>query len=266
MSNAAKLSAGIFASLGTLLIIIGLILAMNTQPATADDMLSLGKRYLLELQFEQALVQFLGVIEIEPMNARAYLGAAEAFIGLGQVDEAIDILRIGLERTGNELIQQRLAELELPSSDRAVDWSDMDDEWQQRIEHFDEIAEEGLAAALIRIIDVQPRNFTPGVPTTFSVTVRYESANTGGLIIYAGAETTEQRGVFRLYDQFLLPDQYGTHTFQFTVVPVDWPGGEFGIYVNISELSISSKKGHSFTEKGPAFYKKRSNILRKRTT
>ena len=112
MSNAAKLSAGIFASLGTLLIIIGLILTMNTQPATADDMLSLGERYLLELQFEQALVQFLAVIEIEPMNVRAYLGAADAYVGLGQRDSATNLLRLGLERTNDELIRLRLTELE----------------------------------------------------------------------------------------------------------------------------------------------------------
>ena len=102
MSIGAKLAAGIFASLGTLLIIIGLILTMSSQPATAEDMLSLGERYLLEMQFEQALVQFLGVIEIEPINVRAYLGAAEAFVGLGQRDSAANILRQGLEQTGDE--------------------------------------------------------------------------------------------------------------------------------------------------------------------
>ena len=107
-----KLIAGITASVIALTIAVVFIFNMNNQPTTAADMLSLGERYLLEMQFAQALMQFLGVIEIEPMNARAYLGAAEAFIGLGQQIAATNILRQGLELTGDEQIRLRLAELE----------------------------------------------------------------------------------------------------------------------------------------------------------
>jgi hypothetical protein len=67
--------------------------------ADANDpvkLLALGERFLLELDYEQAIVQFLKVIEIEPMNERAYLGAAEAYMGLGQTAEAIAILERGL--------------------------------------------------------------------------------------------------------------------------------------------------------------------------
>ncbi|MCL2068301.1 MAG: tetratricopeptide repeat protein [Oscillospiraceae bacterium] len=60
------------------------------------QLLSLGERFLLELDYEQALVQFLRVIEIEPMNERAYLGAAETYIGMGDIDAAIAILEQGL--------------------------------------------------------------------------------------------------------------------------------------------------------------------------
>ena len=110
--NLKKLVSGIVTSVLTLSIAVVVISNINSRPATADEMLSLGERYLLELQFEQALVQFLAVIEIEPMNVRAYLGAAEAFIGLGQQEDAINILRLGYERTGSELIRQKLEELE----------------------------------------------------------------------------------------------------------------------------------------------------------
>ena len=61
------------------------------------DHLSLGERFLLELEYEQALFHFLALIEIEPMNPRGYTGAAQAHIGLGQLDEAIAILQLGLE-------------------------------------------------------------------------------------------------------------------------------------------------------------------------
>jgi hypothetical protein len=64
---------------------------------TTAGFLDLGEKYLLELNYEQALVQFLKVIEIEPMNPRGYTGAAESYIGLGQPDMAEEILRQGLE-------------------------------------------------------------------------------------------------------------------------------------------------------------------------
>jgi predicted Zn-dependent protease len=44
-------------------------------------------------------VYFTLLIEIEPMNPLAYMRAAEAYIGLGQRDNAINILRRGLEQT-----------------------------------------------------------------------------------------------------------------------------------------------------------------------
>ncbi len=79
------------------LAISGVIYAQYANRApTPAELLSLGEQYLLDLDCEQALVQFLKVIEIEPMNERAYLGAAEASIGLGQMSEAIAILERGL--------------------------------------------------------------------------------------------------------------------------------------------------------------------------
>ena len=65
------------------------------QPLTAAELIDLGEKYLLELNYEQALVQFLAVIEIEPMNPRGYTGAAEAYLGLGQSDNAVMVLRDG---------------------------------------------------------------------------------------------------------------------------------------------------------------------------
>ena len=89
-----------------------LVLTMNQTAASPAQMLSLGERFLLELDFEQALVQFLGVIEIEPNNVQAHLGAAAAYVGLGQIENAAGILRQGLERTGDEEIAWAWVELE----------------------------------------------------------------------------------------------------------------------------------------------------------
>jgi len=82
------------------------------QPQSAAELLELGEKYLLELSFEQALVRFLRVVEIEPMIPRGYTGAAEAYIGMGQSDNAVAILEQGLLIiNSDESIQALLAGL-----------------------------------------------------------------------------------------------------------------------------------------------------------
>ena len=61
--------------------------------------LDLGQKYLLEEDYEQAIVAFNKVIEIEPMNADAYVGKAEAYIGLDNYDMAIEALEEGYQIT-----------------------------------------------------------------------------------------------------------------------------------------------------------------------
>ncbi len=61
--------------LAVALTVVGIIALSNSNAAPSPaELLSLGEKYLSELDYEQALVQFLKVIEIEPMNERAYLG------------------------------------------------------------------------------------------------------------------------------------------------------------------------------------------------
>ncbi|MDR1299431.1 MAG: tetratricopeptide repeat protein [Oscillospiraceae bacterium] len=85
------------------------------QPPTAGELLDLGEKYLLDLDYEQAIVQFTKLIEIEPKNARAYTGLAEAYAALGRTDEAIAILERGLEQLpGDAGMQTMLYSLTIP--------------------------------------------------------------------------------------------------------------------------------------------------------
>ena len=81
---------------------IGITIAVQSaraeKPLSAAEMLSLGEKYLLELDYEQAIVHFTSLIEIEPKNVRAYTGLAEAYLGAGDADKAVDALRQGLEQ------------------------------------------------------------------------------------------------------------------------------------------------------------------------
>ncbi|MDR0220224.1 MAG: tetratricopeptide repeat protein, partial [Lachnospiraceae bacterium] len=90
--------------------------AAALKPLTAEGFLDLGEKYLLDLDYEQALVQFDLVIIIEPRNPRGYTGAAEAYMGMGDIDSAIAVLRQGLEVLPDSAeIQAMLAELTKPS-------------------------------------------------------------------------------------------------------------------------------------------------------
>jgi outer membrane biosynthesis protein TonB len=80
-----------------LLLTVACACARPVQAQAAAELLDLGEKYLLELNYAQAAVKFLRVTEIEPKNPRGYLGAAEAYIGLGEPDKAIEILKMGLD-------------------------------------------------------------------------------------------------------------------------------------------------------------------------
>lgn len=102
--------------LAAILIIGGIVVATNGNNADSPaKLLSLGEKYLSELNYEQAVVQFLKVIAIEPMNERAYIGAAEAYIGLGQNDKAIEVLERGLAMLPESAEMKRMLEGLMPT-------------------------------------------------------------------------------------------------------------------------------------------------------
>ena len=110
-----------------------------------QDYLDLGQKYLLDGDYEQAIVAFEKAIEIEPNNVEAYIGLASAYIAIGDTenavavlkealqiddgavtvyaslseaylmqddyDSAIDILQKGYEKTQDEAIQDKIEEL-----------------------------------------------------------------------------------------------------------------------------------------------------------
>ena len=98
--------------LGSVILIVINILPDPQKELSVAELLDLGERYLLEHEYELALMQFMGVIEIEPRNQRGYSGAAEVYIGLGDKDSAILILELGLKALpGNTELQALLYKL-----------------------------------------------------------------------------------------------------------------------------------------------------------
>ena len=69
-----------------------------------------GSKYLLEMNYEQAIVEFNKVLELDPKNVDAYLGIAKAYHDMGDTSKAADILQEGYRETGNERIWKMLSE------------------------------------------------------------------------------------------------------------------------------------------------------------
>lgn len=101
--------AGVLAlGIGGTAIAIG---ASNSTTQSAITGIQLAERYLSELNYEQAVIEFQLVLEVEPMNVDAYLGLANSYIGLGDTEKALEVLHQGLERTGDARMQAKIDEL-----------------------------------------------------------------------------------------------------------------------------------------------------------
>jgi len=81
---------------------------------------NLGTKYLSKLDYDQAIVSFEKAIEIEPDNVDAYLGLADAYIGKGMTDKAIEILRSGYDKTGDDRLLKKMNSLQ-PTDNKSVD-------------------------------------------------------------------------------------------------------------------------------------------------
>ncbi|MGN0653713.1 MAG: protein phosphatase 2C domain-containing protein [Oscillospiraceae bacterium] len=86
----------------------------NNAQKVMSEKLSLGHKFLLDLEYEKAVAEFNAVIEIEPRNVDAYIGLADAYIGMGDEEKAIEVLMKGYETTGDEAIKAKFDELKNP--------------------------------------------------------------------------------------------------------------------------------------------------------
>ena len=103
---ALVLVVGVFTAIS----LVGSSEAPVVQAGTSEQ-LSLGQKFLIDLEYEKAVAEFNAVIEIEPKNVDAYIGLADAYIGMGDENKAIETLEKGLAETGDERIQARLDEM-----------------------------------------------------------------------------------------------------------------------------------------------------------
>ena len=103
-----------------LAVIITGIVVMTSPARKYDKQLSLGQRYLDELDYEQAIAAYRAAIDIDPKNPEAYKALAEIYIEMNDIEKAIAILDEGINATGDDELKKMLDDLknrsEVPDS------------------------------------------------------------------------------------------------------------------------------------------------------
>lgn len=89
-------------SVAVLVLLIGggVVYAMNTPTARADRQLNLGNKYLQEGKYQEAILAFQEVINIEPKNIPARLGLGKAYVATKEFAKAEALLKevIGIDK------------------------------------------------------------------------------------------------------------------------------------------------------------------------
>lgn len=81
-------------------------------PATWQEQYELGLRYVSEGDYEAAIIAFTAAIEIDPMQAEAYIGLADVYTAQGDTDKAMETLQQAMELLGeNEAVSAALEKL-----------------------------------------------------------------------------------------------------------------------------------------------------------
>lgn len=106
-----------------LVIIIALILAIiiiaiiSGNDRRIKKQLDLGQKYLSEMNYEEAIVSFTRVLEIDPMCTDAYLGLTDAYVGINDFGTAKATLENGIKlfiEAGKDstVLENKLVEIE----------------------------------------------------------------------------------------------------------------------------------------------------------
>ena len=105
----------LFAIIGIVLVTIAAIVNIVPNSVRAKEVkeqLSLGDKYLSELNYEQAEVTYLAVLKIDPKCEDAYIGLANVYIATGQYEKAEAILRKAEVQLGEtEAIKKKREEI-----------------------------------------------------------------------------------------------------------------------------------------------------------
>ena len=84
------------------LLAAALFTACSSKAAKAAEKVELGQKYLTEMNYTEAVASFTEAIGLDPENIPAYMGRAEAYVGLKQYDDAKADYTTAIEKTADQ--------------------------------------------------------------------------------------------------------------------------------------------------------------------
>ncbi len=114
MKRQSKLVIGITAGmlLVAVVVIIAVLMASSSDSKKYARHMEAAQRYMDELDYEQAIVEYRAAIEIEPNNVEAYQALAEIYVQTGDYEAAIAVLNQGIGQTGSEELAVYIEEVQ----------------------------------------------------------------------------------------------------------------------------------------------------------
>ncbi len=101
------------------IVAIASIVPTSVRAKEVQEQLSLGDKYLAELNYEQAEVSYLAVLEIDPKCEDAYIRLVNVYMITGQYEKAEEILEKAVAQLGEtEGIKQKREELEREKAEK----------------------------------------------------------------------------------------------------------------------------------------------------
>ena len=110
------------------IVIATVVITRGSKKAEYDEKLDLGRKYLLDMNYEQAILAFEEAIKIDPKKKDAYIELAEVYAKQGEVEKALEILgnaKDEVDDSNNVIIEKKIIEIKRDmSSDDIIVQSD----------------------------------------------------------------------------------------------------------------------------------------------
>ena len=200
----------------------------------------LGERYLQSGEYEQAVITFAELIEIDEKRSEGYIKSAEAYVALGQTDQAKEMLVTGAELSSDQSAASENAEQDLyrlwvrqiwdPIYEQAVQLKE-NEEYGQALQ---------LLKSLIQLDSTQPESYRAAA----EIYLKLEDITSACEIMEQGYQETNDSSVnpkvlnedwaeMWAYDELIVPEELtlGQVPFYQTTckeVEAYYPGGLFG--------------------------------------
>ncbi len=86
------LLSAVFALAAIAAVVVVIVVNVNQSGNDLQTQLDLGRKYVSELDYENAIIAYEKALEIDPYCFEAYFGLSEGYLALGQQDKAIEIM------------------------------------------------------------------------------------------------------------------------------------------------------------------------------